>query len=255
MTRPPIDQSAPGRIAESELNRFSVRDKTSIQRILSDLARHNRQTTIYYNSGEDFLLSAVIGYNPNAAELYLDCAADEETNQRLLLAERRVAVSAHNRVPVRFTIAQVAISELHREPAFLVPEPRTIIRMQRREFFRVATPVADPLVCRFSAADGSSFEAAVVDISLGGMALLEQPAIPAKALAIGQQIPSCRIELPGQGLIETSFEVRNVYSSVTRLQKLQIGCQFHRLDARMTARLQRYIHKLELGRRRIIEPS
>lgn len=255
MKKLPCDQAESRQNRESEFDRFFVRDKTSIQRILSGLARHNSQATIYYHSGEDFLLSAVIGYDSRAEELYLDCGADESANQRVLLAERRVAVATHLQVPVRFTLPQLAIAELQGGPAFLVPEPQTMIRMQRREFFRVATPVANPLVCHFSATDGSSFAATVVDISLGGMALLEHPTIPAKVLAIGEQIPSCRIELPGQGLIETSFEVRDVYSSGTRLEKLRIGCRFRHLDARMTTRLQRYIHKLELEHRRIVEHS
>lgn len=251
----PLQKTESNRGVESELDRFRVRDKPTIQRVLSYLARHNRQTTIYFNNGEDFLLSAVIGYNPKDEKLYLDCGTDENANQRLLCAEKRVAVSTHNQVPVRFGIGHLCMVERQGYPAFMARQPETLIRVQRREFFRVATPVANPLVCRFSAADGSSFEATVVDISLGGMALLEHPEIPAETLAIGQQIPSCRIELPDQGLIETGFEVRNVHSNHNRSKKLGVGCRFLRLDARMTARLQRYIHKLELERRRTSERS
>jgi c-di-GMP-binding flagellar brake protein YcgR len=255
MKQSPIKTTEPARGLESELDRFRVRDTTAIQRILSHLARHNRQTIIYFNNGEDFLLSAVVGYDPKTEKLYLDCGTDQNINQRLLCTEKCVAVSAHNQVPVRFSISHLAMEERQGYPAFVVPQPKTLIRVQRREFFRVATPVANPLICHFSAADGSSFEATVLDISLGGMALREHPEIPAETLAIGQQIPSCRIELPGQGLIETGFEVRNVHSNNNRTKKPWVGCRFFRLNARMTTRLQRYIHKLEFEHRRTPESS
>ena len=109
MNQTPVERTEPARNIESELERFRVRDKTTIRRILSDLARHHRQTTIYFNNGEDFLLSAIIDYDPTAETLYLDCGAEQKVNQDLLHAEKRLAVSSHNHVPVRFVLGQPAI--------------------------------------------------------------------------------------------------------------------------------------------------
>lgn len=235
---------------ESDLERFRVRDRVTIQRILSDLARHNRPITIYFNAGQDFILSAVVGYDPKTAVVYLDCSTDETANQRLLHAQQRIAVTTHNQVPIRFSIAHLAMAEQQDYPAFAVPEPDALIRVQRREFFRIATPVANPLICRFRAADGATCEVTVVDISLSGMGLIVPEDTPQPMLAIGQQIPVCHIELPGQGSLETGFEVRNRYAHSARPGKLQIGCRFLRLDARMAARLQRFILKLDVEKRR-----
>lgn len=251
MNQPPFDKAEPAKDIESELDRFRVRDKPTIQRILSDLARHQRQATIYFNAGQEFLLSAVVDYIPAAERLYLDCGTNQQVNQRLLRANKAVAVSTHNQVPIRFSIEHLAIVERQGYPTFLVAQPQTLIRMQRREFFRVATPLAHPLVCRIDTVNGSTFQATVVDISLGGMALLGHPEMPEEMHVVGEQIPRCRIELPGQGSIETAFEVRNLYSSDDRSKRVQIGCEFRHLDSRMTARLQRYINKVQLEQRRV----
>lgn len=249
----PPQKAEPPRDVESDIERFRVHDKAAIQRIFSDLARHHERTTIFFKPGENFLLSAVIDYDPAAETLYLDCGTNEAANQGLLLAEKLLAVASHRQVPVRFNLSQPEIVTYQGHRAFAISQPETLLRIQRRQFFRVATPVAKPLLCRFSIADGAKHEALLIDISLGGMALREHRAIPEGTLYVGRQIPTCRIELPNHGVIDTGFTVRNVCPSSTRPGTHQIGCEFTHLSSRTRANLQRYIVKLDLDHRRVPE--
>jgi len=183
----------------------------------------------------------------------LDYGADEEDNQRLLADERRIVAYSHNRVRAQFPALELSKVEWEGHPAFAAPIPDALIRVQRRGFYRVDTPIAAPLFCRFATADGHTAEATIVDISLGGIGMLEPRDLPAGLLAVGEVIPTCRIDLPGYGTIETGFEIRNCKSQPTGTGELsrRLGCQFTNLDGRMGNRLQRYIQKLELERRRM----
>lgn len=239
--------------AEADLERFRTENRAEIRRVLSDLARRNELATIYFNGGKEFILSAVVGFDQAARRIYLDYGADEEDNQRMLHGERRIVVSSQNRVRIQFSVQSISPSTWEGHAAFAVGIPDTLIRVQRREFFRIDTPVAHPLVCRFTTRTGYTYSATVVDLSVGGVGLLEPRSLPPGALVLGEKVPACRIELPGYGVVETGFEVRNAKMQPTGSGELhrRVGCQFSDLDARTAGRLQRYIQKLELERARM----
>lgn len=235
----------------AELDKYRTYDRLEIQRVLRDLARQGELVTVYFSGGRDFVLTSVLDVDAEAGRVYLELGADQSANERLLKVGRAQFVSSHNRVRVQFAIETVESDRRNGTPVFAVPFPESMVRIQRREFYRLNTPVAQPIYCRLPV-NGEAVDVVVVDISLGGVGLLEPPEGHPLNLGAGDIIDGCHIDLPEEGLIETSLEIRSAFDYTTRSGRVQrrIGCRFLHLTPAMNAQIQRYIHRVELERRR-----
>ncbi len=235
-----------------DLDRFRTYERLEINRVLKDLLRHGEMATLYFNGGRDFVLTSLIDSNPETGLIRLDYGADEAANQRLFKAERVQFVTSHKGVRVQFAISGLRSAHWEGAQVLVADFPESIVRIQRREFYRLDAPLASPLRCRF-VLHGESVESTVVDISLGGVGLLEPEAGYEPNLEPGRVIEECTIDLPGEGLIETPVEIHNAFEHTSHSGHLQrrVGCRFLELTPAMNARIQRYIHKVELERRRI----
>ncbi|MFX5332338.1 hypothetical protein ABTC54_19720, partial [Acinetobacter baumannii] len=85
-------------------------------------------------------------------------------------------------------------------------------RLQRRDFYRVPTSKAKPVVCRASmpAEKQAIIDLRIVDISCGGIGvMLTHPGIQ---LSVGDMLHRGRIVLPEFGEIISALEVRYIES-------------------------------------------
>lgn len=234
-----------------DLEQFRLRSRDEIMRVLRDLIRNNELLTAYYNERE-FLLTTVLGADPDSARLYIDVSANEDSNRRFLASNRLVFVGRHHQVRVQFAASEARLGEFEAGPAFLIPFPKTMLRVQRREFYRLVTPLVARPQCHFTAEDGSTVAVTILDISLGGIGIIEPDADRDVLWEPGHIIKNCQVEIP-EGRVVSDVEVRNRFSVTLpngRMQ-LRIGCRFLHLEPRMNAELQRYIQRIELERRRL----
>jgi c-di-GMP-binding flagellar brake protein YcgR len=134
--------------------------------------------------------------------------------------------------------------------AFGIAIPDTLIRLQRREYFRVPTPAAAPLRCTFPliGPDGSPVAKHVVlgsrNISNGGIAIIDDGGHLDDTAGLVYR--HCTVDFPGSP-VTVSLEVRNsqpIPLADGRQGRL-IGCRFVDMSSAMLALFQRYILKLE----------
>ena len=150
---------------------------------------------------------------------------------------------------MQFTTDRVAAVSFEGRLAFRLPLPDTIMKLQRREYYRLATPVVHPLKCEIAGPDGKRFELALADISLGGVCLVGQPA--GFSFEPGMALEDCRIDLPEIGAIRAGLCVRNSYVVTLKngVTSHRTGCEFVKLGSQQEAMVQRYIIRLERERR------
>ncbi len=239
----------------TDLEQFRIHSGLEIVRILRDLVRNTQLVTVYFNEGRDFILTTVLEVDGDKNYVVLDYGPGEALNQRLLAANRAVLVTRHNQVRVQFSVDQVLKAIYQKEPAFVVPVPNSLIRVQRREFYRLSTPLGQRLNLSMVGADGNLIHAHIVDISIGGVGIIEPPEGQQCGWEEGTLVPTCRIELPEEGVIEADIEIRNRYQTGNKNGEpvYRIGCRLLNLDSRRSASIQRYIQKIELERRRLRE--
>lgn len=235
----------------ADYNEFLLRNKSEILFVLRGLMTHTDRITIYFNEGKDFLLSAVIAVDD--AGITLDYGSNPETNQRALVTEKLFCVASHEKIRIQFLLRGLRQVEFQGAPAFRAALPDAVLRLQRREYYRLTTPIARPLKCHIPAASAgtapSVVEVSVIDISGGGVAVMVPPeGVPFDKGAV---FPGCRVELPEVGVLLATLQVRSVFEVTLRsgAQVTRAGCQFINLPGPMLTLVQRYIIKVERERK------
>lgn len=235
--------------ASTDDSRFLVANRLEIVRILRGLSQRNEMVSAFFNSGNDLLLTSVLAVDPEIDTVLLDCGSNQELNQRILRAEKIIFVTSLDKVKVQFTSMGVESGNFENKPAFVVPFPSQVLRLQRREYYRLTTPIINPLKCKVTFPTGQVVEFPIVDISAGGIGMIIANSFEVP-LRVGSTYPGCRIELPGVGVLELTLSIQSLFEVTLKNggKSLRSGCQFVNLHPSMETLIQRYIVKLERER-------
>lgn len=230
-------------------DQYILHSRNEILHVLKSLIEHVSQVTVFFGAN-NLLLTSVIEADENG--LVLDYGASTEMNRKAQEATKLFCVTNLAKVKVQFILRGLTKIEHQERPAFRAKLPDSLLRLQRREFYRLTMPVTRPLKCLMPMpqADGTTkaVEADVMDISGGGLAIIAPPeGIP---LLEGAEIPHCRIELPEVGTINATLRICTLFEITLRsgARLKRSGCQFINLSSSMQAMIQRYILKVERER-------
>ncbi|HEX8988908.1 MAG TPA: flagellar brake protein [Rhodocyclaceae bacterium] len=246
----PDAERQPGLLEASEYERFLLRNPKEILAILRRLRDDVSLITAFFDAGREMLLTSLLDVDEQ--KIILDIGADPGTNRKALDADKLHCVASHEKVRIQFDLGRLTQVGFEGGPAFAAVLPSAVLRLQRRDFFRLTLPVARPLKCLIpqTAAEGNTeaLEANIVDISGGGVAL----AVP-KGMTFERdaEFPECRIELPEVGTIVMNLRVRNVFEVELRsgVRVVRAGCAYVNPSGAMLAMIQRYIMKVERERK------
>ncbi len=238
-------------LAAGEYDKYMLRTPGEVLMVLRGLRDRKAQITVFCNEGRDMLLTMLVEILQD--RLVFDVGPDEEINRRAAAAGRHYCVALLDKVRIQFLVGDFTPISHDKRPAFLCALPQELLRLQRREFYRLTTPVARPLKCRMPlplAGGGETlYEAPVFDISGGGIGIAAPPEdVP---FAPQLQLPDCRIELPEAGIVICTIKVCTVFEialkSGARIRRA--GCAFVDLPGPMATLIQRYIVKVERARK------
>lgn len=233
-------------------SQYLLHSPTEIAFVLRTAMQKGCMITVYFDMGQSFFLTSLVNVGPKG--IILDYGSDEDTNRRALKATRLLCTTSVDKVKVQFALDGVSLIQYEGSPAFFSPLPQNLLRLQRREYFRVSTPIANPLVCTIPcrAEDGRSllYSATLLDISAGGMGLMVDME-HAPLFAHGTRFDGCELNLPDDGKIKINIEVRNAFQVTTRSghQYTRVGCEFINLSGLHLTMIQRYITRLERERK------
>ena len=234
----------------ADYEKYQVYSRIEMLSLLREMMGGRNPMTIYFNQGEDFIVSQVLAVNPEFEELILDFGPDQSANQRLLKSSRLVIVTFLEHIKIQFTAQLAESTNFKGEPAFRIRLPDSMIRLQRRNFYRVETPRVDPLTCYVPLPDhpDGGVTIKIYDLSVGGLGLVTAPSDV--WLIKGMTFMNCKLHIPDHGEVITGLEIRHVEDlKNTTTPQQKIGCQFVGLPAQMVTVLQRYIIKMERDRR------
>jgi c-di-GMP-binding flagellar brake protein YcgR len=149
---------------------------------------------------------------------------------------------------VQFSSVRIESARLGDEAVFRVPMPRELLRLQRREYYRLVTSVVKPVKCLINTGAGL-MESVVVDISIGGVGILAYP--DDGRLKAGETYHGCRITLPGTGEFAVGLSVCTTFEITLKNGRLthRAGCQFIDLPPSVETAIQRYIIQIDRERR------
>ncbi len=230
---------------------FAVESPREIVALLRQLGEKNQLIRMLVRGEADVCVTSILDVDPDNDELILDCSIDKEQNKRILAAKSVSFETSLDKIRILFSTEQVEATSFEGAPAMKMAIPESMIRLQRREFYRMATPVTNPVRVTIPIPlelGGGTSVFPLSDISCGGIAIFDNKLLLGNT--IGKNYEGCRIELPDIGPVSTNLQVRNSLDLTLLNSKSnrRLGCEFIGISRGNLANVQRYITKLERER-------
>lgn len=247
----PIDlRIAPDEV-DGNYGKFEVQAQEEIVFILRGLMKNGARITAYLDDSDDFLLTSLLRVDQDSNSLMLALDSSKYLNRRAQLSGKLVCISNQGKIKIQFVLTGVSLVKLDEVNAFRAEIPQALIRLQRRDYFRLTIPKGKPLVCKIPVKqeDGKTveFNANIVNISGRGLTVIVPEGLE---FAVNQEFPNCRIDLPEGGTVVTTMQVRSVYDVNLAGGRIiqRSGCQFVKLPNPVQHLILKYILKVESER-------
>ncbi|NMM36028.1 MAG: flagellar brake protein [Glaciimonas sp.] len=229
-------------------NPYAITSQREILALLRSIEKKRQLIRMMAHGEADAIVTSILEVDIHNDAVIIDCAPDASLNQRIINANKVSFETTLDKIRILFSSTQVTSCLKDDRPAFRIAIPASLVRLQRREFYRINTPIASPVRCIISLPnDGTEnvVTAVLQDISGGGIAIFDD----SRTLnnTIGHIYKNCKITLPGIGVITTSLVVVNFQEQVlfNDKKRRRIACTFMDMPNSMLNMVQRYIGKLE----------
>lgn len=244
-------------LSEEEIeDRFHITGRMAVLFSLAEYVNCREQFTVHFNEGKESFLTYLLSVNPETGELIVDISGSPQVNARFLESKRNVFVARPDGVSIQFATGRPRRVDFDGDDAFALPLPPFIIRLQRREYFRVTTPVARPIMLTMRLpGDVLGIKLPLRDLSVAGCGI--NAAVVTAGIEPGISLEDCRFELPDdhKTRVRATATVRHVteISPQPGPHRYRIGLQFVDLERAMDHRIQRYIVHVEHERRELLK--
>jgi c-di-GMP-binding flagellar brake protein YcgR len=190
-------------------------------------------------------------WTTDAARGVLSFAADagDPQIQALLEGDEAVVVGYLENIKVQFDVDNLVLVHGGHASALNASYPHELFRFQRRNSFRVRPILRDAPVAelRHPMIPDMQLALRVLDVSLGGCALLLPEDVP--AIEPGVLINQVQIELDLNTGFETALRLQHVTVIQPDSRGLRLGCEIVHLSPNAERTLQRYIDRTQRRRR------
>ena len=245
--------------AELELDQQSFREyllysRSEILFVLRSVMQKKCMLTVYFDAGRSFFLTSLLAISDDGNWLYFDVSNDALINKNALAANKLMFTTMLEKVKIQFSVNGFQEVPSGSRKAFACHLPETVLRLQRREHFRLSTPIATPLKCDLIAAkpDGSMapLVLTLLDMSGGGIGLAASDEL-APLFVVGNTFSNCKIDIPDEGRVVTGLCIRNAFPVTTKggSHYTRVGCEFVDLSGAHLNWVQRYITRIERERK------
>lgn len=230
---------------------FEISSRREIIALLRAIGEKNRLVRMLVRGESDVCMTSVLEVDPDTDTLILDRSIDRAQNERIIKADHISFETTLDKIRILFASDGVRETSHQDSPALMMDIPSTLVRLQRREFYRMPTPVSNPVRVVIPMPEelgGGTQVFPLADISCGGIAILDNKALLGDT--IGLDFLQCRIDLPDIGPVTTALQVRNSMDITLLNNKTnrRLGFCFVDISRGNLAMVQRYITKLERER-------
>ena len=230
---------------------FEVESRREIVALLRSIGEKNQLIRMLVQGQADVGVTTILDVDPDTNSVILDCSINADQNRRVLEARTVAYETTLDKIRILFSSERAEKCMFEGSPALKIALPPTLIRLQRREYYRMNTPVSNPVrvvIPLPAELGGGSTSFPLADISCGGIAILDNKLVLGDS--IGKSYADCRIDLPDVGNVITSLQIRNSIdlTLLNNKSNRRLGCQFADMGRGALNSVQRYITKLERER-------
>ena len=235
-------------LSEAEIeDRFQVSGTRPVAFMLAGFAKERDQFSVQFE-GQIFL-STLLGVDIEKGRLILDCSGSPDLNRRFRDADRATFVGRPGGIHVQFSTGGPVEINYQGAKAFSVALPKFLVRLQRRDSFRIETPRVRPLELLGYLPDGKLLRLPAHDISVAGIGVTAAE-LPL-GLASGMVLVNCHLQLPEESkdlFFSAMVAHMTEFESRQGAMHWRLGLSFVALPVSEEARIQRYIVRVERDR-------
>jgi c-di-GMP-binding flagellar brake protein YcgR len=234
-------------------DKYLVRNPRQIKRLLQALIEQRSTVTAHVAGRDQSFPTALLEVDEDRDWILLDGSHNEASNRAAEQASHLLCFAQLNHVRLRFRVEQIERLDRDGQVAFRVPLPESLHYLQRREFYRLETPITESPTCKLPIPGDPGeapceLELRVVDISGGGMAVALTTDMP--QLVLRRTYSDCVLMLPDQSPIclplTVCTQLRQTMPS--GIEYVRVGLQFSALPRGADALIQRYIFRVDRQR-------
>ncbi len=232
-------------IGIENLGPYQVYSKREITSILRGIMETTQLVRMVFNKGTETIVTTILEVDEKTGTVYVDCGKNREQNQRIVDSDNISFETTLDRIRILFFSRYLDGCLHENRAAFCFAIPETLVRVQRREFYRVQA-LRERVRFTYEAADGPKETTLFLrDISAGGVGLFDEEL--SLDSTTGKVYEGCKIVLGPKRTVTVNLQVRNSQEAkAPNGNKFRrIGCQFVGMPNSTLMTLQRYITKLE----------
>jgi c-di-GMP-binding flagellar brake protein YcgR len=236
-------------LGEEDLSKYRLSTIKEIERAFKELIITREMVTVRSADGHTSLLTTVLDILPTKGMFVFDMGQDQQINHRIEQSKRLYFDSSPHHVEIRFSSEKAVTARYLGESVFAAPIPPYLYRVQRREFFRVDTPIINPITCQIPGHSGAKIYE-LFDISIGGLGINDPHYQIDNDLSAFDIIEECILHIPEFGDVRVDLEIRSIYEKRRGIKTMRrLGFAYKELsNIHMTA-IQRYINRRQLEKR------
>lgn len=234
--------------SEEEIERCTLTGRREILFQIRQLIRQKQRVSVVFDEGRQSFLTVLIDISADDTTLFFDVSGSEESNLAFLRAGRCQFIADVDGIRLQFPGEGQKTAQWSGEQVLAVAIPNSLLRLQRREFFRLRLPTSKPYLCRFRLGSPEEMALPIYDISVGGIGIMvtEKPRFETM-----EQIERCSLDLRESGLLRVALEIRYIVTIEGRLNRpvWHMGCKFLKLAPASETAIQRFMARIEIERR------
>lgn len=242
ISHPLIDVFAP-------LEDYRIAHPKAIGNVLQQLMRRKEFLTVTCSHRPHRIVTRILDVDQEAGFFIYDGSSEPIYNRSLLESNANYFSATQGGVRIQFVGGQPTQHLFEGSFAFRSPLPESLYRMQRRDFFRVETPLKDPYRYIATLPDRRQITLEIFDLSLGGVGLRSRDAA-LEVLPIGTLLTQAVLDCRKIGMMQIDLKIthlKNIRNPGSPLYHL--GCRFENFPKSRATELQRMITSLELASR------
>ncbi|HDS1556590.1 pilus assembly protein PilZ [Stenotrophomonas maltophilia] len=236
--------------ADAADERFLVRNPRQLRQLLRSLIEQRSLINAHIDGRDRSFPTALLELDEDEDVLLIDGSPQEASNRAAEQADHVLCFAQLERVLVRFRLQGLQRVDNDGHVAFRAALPEELMHLQRRELYRLETPVTDSPQLLLPAADGrpEALSMRVVDISGGGLAV----AVPSDCAVFGlQQRYAAVLSLSDGPDLDIELVVCNLLPqrqpNGTEIKR--VGMRFDSLPRGGDSAIQRYIFRIDRQRK------
>ncbi|WP_303639048.1 flagellar brake protein [Stenotrophomonas tuberculopleuritidis] len=236
--------------ADAADERFLVRNPRQLRQLLRSLIDQRSLINAHIDGRDRSFPTALLDLDEDDDVLLLDGSPQEAANRAAEQADHLLCFAQLERVLVRFRLHGLQRIDNDGHVAFRAALPEELVHLQRRELYRLETPITDSpqLLLPAGEARAEALSMRVVDISGGGLAVT----VPSdSALFSLQKRYPAQLSMPDGPDLQIELVVCNLLPQrlPNGTEVKRVGMRFETLPRGADSAIQRYIFRVDRQRK------